>query len=641
MRIAWHLRDVLRGLLLAFLTASPVLTTSASSCEYRTLVHTAAEVLVSNWDAELGGTPAARGAARMLDTTASLLAAYANARHQPERARTEFLTLTGSQWPNGMLPKHIYAQSLSDTRWIEGELVPGPPAWNVTGVSVPATSGLAALPLFSIVAERIFDETYHSDPHHAVSFVESVFDSLYKYHDYLHTERAIDGRVLLYHPWESELPTTSPVFSQLMREVRASGGLSNWTAGVYGAFPPQQAALSEFPGNSTYHSELELVACLVEHRYESAEIERHCPFLLQDVEFSSVLQAADEALWRVAKLIQNFGSTKKAQATESRVQTIKGWADQNPVKDMWSQAWQTYLSEFTVGQQAGGGSELSPVDAEVVGNLAALYGGTLPASQRDALAFSMMSPGGSGSFQCGSYPVPACGCAECPAYDGGVWMVHNHFLERGLRQNEALSVADWVRNASINLVCNRSMLEEPTVRSGGPWGFHRAFDQVTGAPLSDEYGNTSTAAAAVFLLTMRQDATDPSKPHAPVGHSVVLALMIVELALAFAVGVGCLVTSILMMRKLRREREAPLFFPRPERQPSVASPRPSTQRQQEQHHRLLSDDPGALDNQASAERILMPDSGEQPIGVIGHVASVLTRIPGLRWLQHHQQEPPT
>ena len=123
-----------------------------------------------------------------------------------------------------MLPKHIYAPGLSNTRWVEGELVPGPPAWNVTGVSAPATSGLAALPLFSIVAQHIYDETYHADARHAVSFVESVFDSLYKYHDYLHTERAADGRVLLYHPWESELPTTSPVFSQLMREARASGG---------------------------------------------------------------------------------------------------------------------------------------------------------------------------------------------------------------------------------------------------------------------------------------------------------------------------------------------------------------------------------------------------------------------------------
>ena len=494
--------------LLALIATTATVTTSAP-CEYRTLVAQANQVLGANWDAELGATLTSHGAPRVLDTTTSLLAAYANAKQQPDRARTEFMSLTGTQWSNGMLPRHIYAPSLAASLWIEDELIPGPLAWNVTGVSAAATSGLAALPLFSIVAERIYDETYDSSPHtaDAVSFAESVFDSLYKYHDYLHTERAAsdggDGLVILYHPWETELPTTSPVFAELMREARASGGLANWTAAADDSFPPQQAALADFPGNATFRSELALAQCIRAQRYDSAKIERHCPFLLQDVQFNSVLQAADQALWRIVKLIENFGSASKAQATQSRIKNVKAWAAKKPVLGLWSQARQTYLSEFGTGED-GGAPKLSPVDAEVVSNLAALYGGSLPGSQRDALTFSMMSSGGSGSFQCGSYPVPACGCAECPAFDGGVWMVQNHFLERGLRLNNAVSVADWVRNASINLVCNTSMLEDPSSIHADPWGFHRAFDQVTGVPLPDVHGNTSTAAAAAFVLTMRE-----------------------------------------------------------------------------------------------------------------------------------------
>ena len=101
------------------------------------------------------------------------------------------------------------ASSLAGTRWVDGMLVPGPPAWNVTGVSAPRTSGLVALPLFAIVAQHIYDEAYHDEKNTAISFLEGVFDSMYKYHDYLHTERAADGGlVFLYHPWESELPTT-------------------------------------------------------------------------------------------------------------------------------------------------------------------------------------------------------------------------------------------------------------------------------------------------------------------------------------------------------------------------------------------------------------------------------------------------
>ena len=148
-------------------------------------------------------------------------------------------------------------------------------------------------------------------------------------------------------------------------------------------------------------------------------------------------------------------------------------------------------------------------------------------------------------------------------------------------------------------------------------------------------GATAASASPIQPTT---DATDPSKPHAPVGHSVVLALMVVELALAFAVGLGCLVTSILMMRKLRRERDAPLFFPQrrlTERQPSVASLPPS-QQQQEQQQGLLSDDPTALGNQASGETVLMPDNGEPSVGIIGYVASSVTRIPGLRWLRRER-----
>ena len=143
--------------------------------------------------------------------------------------------------------------------------------------------------------------------------------------------------------------------------------------------------------------------------------------------------------------------------------------------------------------------------------------------------------------------------------------------------------------------------------------------------------NANTNTTHSKYIANRLDATDPSKPHAPVGHSVVLALMVVELGLAFAVGVGCLVTSILMMRKLRSERDAPLLFPQrrqAERQSSAVQRQEEHQerQQQQQQERLLSDDAEAPVDQ------LMPDT-EAPMGIVGFVASSVTLIPGLRWLR--------
>ena len=118
--------------------------------------------------------------------------------------------------------------------------------------------------------------------------------------------------------------------------------------------------------------------------------------------------------------------------------------------------------------------------------------------------------------------------------------------------------------------------------------------------------------------------------------------MVVELGLAFAVGVGCLVTSILMMRKLRRERDAPLLFPQRRQGGRQSSAVQQQQRreeeyrerqQQQQQGRLLSDDAEAPVAESGAGRMLMPDTEEPSMGVIGFVASSLTLIPGLRWLR--------
>ena len=80
-----------------------------------------------------------------------------------------------------------------------------------------------------------------------------------------------------------------------MELASESGRLANWSTPVP-SIPSEQAVLPGAPDLTTYARELELIRCLISQGYDDVKIQKHCPYLLVEIEFNSVLQAANSAL---------------------------------------------------------------------------------------------------------------------------------------------------------------------------------------------------------------------------------------------------------------------------------------------------------------------------------------------------------
>ncbi|CAM9435006.1 unnamed protein product [Choristocarpus tenellus] len=161
------------------------------------------------------------------------MVAWAWAHLSQARAQSEMLAIFSSQWENGLVPSVRFSPGY-DSPYLGGTLLPGPGGWG--GPSMVGergnigrargnrisynTSGLAALPLHAETTLQIFELSLRDSE--ARLWLQRIFPHLYRYHLYLHKSRGDPdtGLVYVYHPWETEVPPDSIIWSELLRETR-------------------------------------------------------------------------------------------------------------------------------------------------------------------------------------------------------------------------------------------------------------------------------------------------------------------------------------------------------------------------------------------------------------------------------------
>ncbi|MFG3442976.1 amylo-alpha-1,6-glucosidase [Nonomuraea sp. NPDC047897] len=175
------------------------------------LGHEALAVLEANWTGS--ATVPAPGLYPHQWSWDSAFVAMGLARHQPDRSRTELLSLLDGQWATGMLPHIVFHTPEA--------YFPGPPVWrsgdHEAAPRVP-TSGLTAPPLHGLALWWIYRHTGDA------GFVRRAYPALAAQHRYLATARDLGGHGLaaIVHPWESGMddsPAWDPPLAALP-EVR-------------------------------------------------------------------------------------------------------------------------------------------------------------------------------------------------------------------------------------------------------------------------------------------------------------------------------------------------------------------------------------------------------------------------------------
>ncbi|KAJ1463142.1 hypothetical protein M885DRAFT_584075 [Pelagophyceae sp. CCMP2097] len=524
------------------------------------------EQLETSYDASMGATRPAAHLSGSASSLSSTFAAWALAPKSPHRAKRELRAVFEAQWANGMIPAYF---GLTD-----GDVygVPGLAFWNQSGLLTASSLPLAALPLQAIVALQIYAE--EPNRAEAASFGAEVAQKLFRWHRYLHDQRSArdDGLVRLWHPWESLAP------AQLWRPWCAAAGYGVDECSGLGA-----AAADDDPM-------LALADCVAECGFDAARVFAICGFGAKDAQFNGVLARADEALLRLIDALEHRHVRTSGLDDAARAQ-ILGWA-----------------GALDVGRLADGGAFRSlwstdatadsalwiRADVAVVGDATAVWAPRASRGDQARVFAELVIPTTPATFACaGDYePLPEVECdrgpdaarrlrsrytarTEGPRWPEGAlaWPFQNALVERALRDAGAETVADWLRNATLDLV-------DGPCRGVEGCGFYAAYDRDgEGVPGAFGARNTSTLTAAAYAILDHNDPPLDDVVDPPVSRAVVFAIVCLELFIAFLVNAACVGANIVMIRQHSRNvtherRTTPSLLPRrpptPQRKPGDA-----------------------------------------------------------------------
>ncbi|WP_214321362.1 MGH1-like glycoside hydrolase domain-containing protein [Nonomuraea sediminis] len=240
------------------------------------IVREAVRVLVANWDGSY--TVPSRRLYPHQWSWDSAFVAIGSARWSPRRARSELLSLFGSQWRDGRVPHIAFNPEVPD-----GAYYPGPGFWDVRAPSGSATSGIVQPPVHALAAWRV----HLAEPDSR--FLRRIYPRLVAQQHFLRTARGSEhGLVHIVHPWESGMDN-SPAWDAPLASVQPG------PAGVTRRDVAHVSA-DERPTDLDYERYTALARA-----YRDTGYRRAGAFCVEDPLFNAAYGVAEVSLAKIAK----------------------------------------------------------------------------------------------------------------------------------------------------------------------------------------------------------------------------------------------------------------------------------------------------------------------------------------------------
>ncbi len=254
------------------------------------LVKTAQTVLNNNW--QDGYTIPCQGLYPFQWNWDSGFIAIGWAHLDMQKAQNEIRSLLKGQWSNGFLPHIVFHKESSS-------YYPGPEVHGAALSEVSPklkTSGITQPPVLGFVLEELYQIA--QDKTDVLSFINQVYQDVYKNHEYFYTYRdpAKEALVYICHNWEAGTDNT-PVWDFIW---------DTFTVPDYN-LPRKDTQLidaSHRPTNKEYQYYIHLIELFKSWKYNDSEIAEKSPFLVQDPLFNSMLIASNNSLIRLGKLLK-------------------------------------------------------------------------------------------------------------------------------------------------------------------------------------------------------------------------------------------------------------------------------------------------------------------------------------------------
>ncbi len=393
-----------------------------------TLITRAQAVLEQNWTGRFT-RPAPRLYPHQWSWDAAFIA-IGYAHRLQARAEQELRTLFTGQWRNGLLPHIVYHEP-------SATYFPGPEIWDVrrhpAAPSAVATSGIVQPPNHAIAAWHIY--RHAQDREQARKFLQELYPRLKAWHDYLYRERdpAGEGLVYIRHPWESGMDN-APLWDEPLQRITVDPKRPL----PFRRMDKQVVNPADRPTDADYARYLQLVALFRAANYEEARIREHCPFLVQDVLFNTLLCQAERDLARIARVVGADPDQHEARA-ERTAQAIN--------QKLWDEAHGIYV-DYDLRTR-------TPIDVHVAAGFVPLFAGIPSPEQARRLCTYLNSTSfcrlGDRCYAVPSYDKQKPDFSRRRYWRGPVWININWLLYRGLERYGAQEYAAWIRDAIIDL----------------------------------------------------------------------------------------------------------------------------------------------------------------------------------------------
>jgi Glycosyl hydrolase family 63 C-terminal domain len=392
-----------------------------------------------------------------------------------DRARQEVLSLFRGQWRNGMLPSVIFSDQSPDH--------PGPDLWrsDVVPDSSPGvlTSCITQPPLVAEATVRVGELLPTRERR---DFYRAIFPGLVRFHEWLYRDRDPErtGLVALVHAWESGIED-SPPWAQVMRTaaptwIKAFRPLMR--AGLFDRWRPDRVhgSVAERPTTDNYFTLYHLQRRIRAQCYQLARILRTPGIpVVQDVLYNALLIRANQHLRSISEQIGAdlpAGLPERMEETQAALEGL--YADGG----YWSRDHRTGQLLQVLG----------------IGNLTALYAGTIPRIRADELAASVTSREFWPRYGVASAPTNSPYFRPRGFWQGPVWVTLNWLIADGLDRCGHSPTAERLRAQTLELVG----------RAGGMHENYSALDGRAG-------GTPAFSCTAALVLDMLAGSGSPAR----------------------------------------------------------------------------------------------------------------------------------
>ncbi len=215
----------------------------------------------------------------------SAFAAWGFSTFDVDRAWVEIETLFSGQWPNGMVPHILFHQD-------DPGYYPGPDVWATEGKGPIPSSGITQ----PAVAATFARKTWERNKGKGEAHVRALFPMMKAWHAWFMAWRAVDGAIVVTHPWEAGRDNCAD-WDSAMAMIEPSG------VGEYTRRDTSHVDASMRPTKADYDRYIWLVQRGRRLGWDDAAMAEDRPFAVADPTLTFILMRANRDLAHIAEAL--------------------------------------------------------------------------------------------------------------------------------------------------------------------------------------------------------------------------------------------------------------------------------------------------------------------------------------------------